>query len=153
CLTFKVSVLRSLVPPGVSSDWLASQLTQHLRGQRGYTLSLGGYHRRGPGFWLSAVYYANFGLFLLHRLPSRTLGSHLDLLVLAFQHGVLHPSHPKMLDPRAYTTQVVYVNFAGPPVPISSRQALLTSPKCQSQPKAGFHRVTLAEFRPIANLP
>src|SRR5262245_36001719 len=80
CLTSKVSVLRSLLPSGISSDWLASQLTQHLRGQRGYTLSFGGYHARGPGFWLSAVYYGNGGLFLLDGIRSRALGSDLDLL-------------------------------------------------------------------------
>src|SRR5262249_5661985 len=83
-------------------------------------------------------------------IRSRALGSDLDLLLLAFQHGVVQAPHPKMLDPRAYTTQAVYVNFAGPPSPITSRQTLLASPKCQLQPRTGFHRVTLAESQQVA---
>jgi hypothetical protein len=152
CLTFKVGVLRSLLPPGSSSDWLAGQLTQHLRGLRGYLFSFGGYHARGPGFWLSAAYYASGGLFLLDGARSRALGTDLDLLLMAFQHGVALPPHPKMLDPHSYSIQVVYVNYAGPLGPVTSRQSLLASPQCQAQPKAGYHRVTLAEFLPISSL-
>jgi hypothetical protein len=34
--------------------------------------------------------------------------------------------------------------------PVATRQALVTSPHCRTQPAAGFQRVTLAEFQPVA---
>jgi len=39
---------------------------------------------------------------------------------------------------------------AAPMAPVASRQALVTSPHCRTQPAAGFQRVTLAEFQPVA---
>jgi hypothetical protein len=150
CLSFKLAVLRSLLPAGSSSTALAVQLSQHVRGLRGFGLSFSGYHARGPGFWLGATYYARCGLFLLDGARSRSLGSDLDLLLLAFKHGVVAPPHPQMTDPHQYTTQVVYINFAQPTGPIATRQDLLSAPQCQLQPKAGFQRVTLAEFQPLA---
>jgi hypothetical protein len=142
--------LRALLPAGSSSTALAAQLSQHVRGLRGFGLSFGGYHARGPGFWLGASYFARCGLFLLDGARSRSLGSDLDLLLLAFKHGVVAPPHPQMLDAKQYTTQIVYVNFAQPTGPIATRQDLLAAPQCQLQPRAGFQRVTLAEFQPLA---
>src|SRR5262249_8590360 len=65
---------RSLLPSGATSSWLAGQLTQHLRKQRGFGLSFSGYHTKGPGFWLSVAYYNSCGLFLINGERSRTLG-------------------------------------------------------------------------------
>jgi hypothetical protein len=146
----RLGVPRALLPSGATAPWLAGQLTQHLRKQRGFTLSFSGYHTKGPGFWLSAAYYGACGLFLMNGERSRALGSDLDLLILAFRHGIAAPPDPRMVDPRQYATQEVYVRYTSPMAPIASRQALLTSPHCRSQPAAGFTRVTLAEFQPVA---
>lgn len=150
CLSFKLGVLQTLLPPTSMSFWLADQLTRHVRKLRGYTLSFAGYHARGPGFWLSGAYYGNCGVFLLDGARSRSLGSDLDLLLLAFKQGVIQPPDARMTDPHLYTTQVVHLDLSKPLGPISSRQDLLTSPLCQPQPKKGFHRITLAEYQPVA---
>jgi hypothetical protein len=146
----RVGVPASLLPVGSTSSWLADQLTRHLRTLRGYTLSLAGYHTKGPGFWLSVAYFGNCGLFLLNGDRSRALGNDLDLLLLAFKHGVLLPSDARMLDARQFTTQAAYVRFQGPIGRIGGKQQLLTSPHCRLQPAPGFQRVTLAEFGPLA---
>jgi hypothetical protein len=146
----RVGVPTSLLPAGSTSSSLADQLTRHLRTQRGFTLSLSGYHTKGPGFWLSVASYGGCGLFLLNGDRSRALGSDLDLLLLAFKHGVLLPSDPRMLDAKQYTTQVAYVRFQAPISRIGSKQQLLTSPHCRQQAASGFQRVTLAEFQPLA---
>ena len=62
----RLGVPRSLLPSGATSTWLAGQMTQHLRKQRGYGLSFSGYHTKGPGFWLSVAYYSACGLFLIN---------------------------------------------------------------------------------------
>jgi hypothetical protein len=146
----RLGVPRALLPSGATANWLAGQLTQHLRKQRGFALSFSGYHTKGPGFWLGAAYYASCGLFLLNGERSRALGGDLDLLILAFRHGVAAPPDPRMLDPRLYATQEAYVRFTAPMAPVASRQALVMSPHCRAQPAAGFQRVTLAEFQPAA---
>lgn len=146
----KVGVPRALLTAGTTSNALADGLTRHLRGQRGYTFAFGGYHTHGPGLWLSAAYLGSCGLFLLNGERSRNLGPDLDLLMLAFKHGVVLPLDARMLDPKQYTIQTVYVRFAGPVTPINCRQDLLTSPHCKQQPTPGFQRVTLAEFLPLA---
>ena len=97
CLSFKVGVLRSLLPSGSTSHTLANLLTQHMRRLRGFGLAFSGYHARGPGFWLSAAYYARCGLFLLDGARSRPLGSDLDLLMMAFKHGVAQPLDPQII--------------------------------------------------------
>jgi hypothetical protein len=150
CLSFKVGVLRSLLAAGSTAHALANLLSQHMRQLRGFSLAFSGYHARGPGFWLSAAYYSRCGVFLIDGARSRPLGTDLDLLMLAFKHGVTQPPDPLMLDPKQYQTQTVYVNFATPLGPIANRLGLLASPQCHLQPKAGFQRVTLAEFQPIA---
>jgi hypothetical protein len=149
----RLGVPRALVPTGATANWLAGQLTQHLRKQRGFSLSFSGYHTKGPGFWLSAAYYSSCGLYLLNGERSRALGTDLELLVLAFRHGIAAPPDPRMLDPRLYTTQEAYVRFTAPMAAIASRQALVTSPHCRSHPAPGFQRVTLAEFQPAARTP
>jgi len=78
CLN-KVGVLRSLLAGRHHHLHPGGQLDPAPARQRGYTLSLSGYHARGPGFWLSAVYYGSCGLFLLSGERSRQLGSDLDL--------------------------------------------------------------------------
>jgi hypothetical protein len=150
CLTYKAGVLRGLLPPGISSDALADQVTQHMRAVRGFDLSFGGYHMRGGGFWLNAAYYDRCGLFLIDGARSRATGSDLDLLVLAFRQGVAQPPDPRMTDPKLYQTQVVYVDFTVPVLPVGSKQDLLSSAQCRLHPATGFHRVTLAEFQPLA---
>ncbi len=151
CLSFKLGVRQSLLPQGSLSHSVADQLTRHVRKLRGYSLSFAGYHAQGPGFWLSAVYYSSCGVFLLDGARSRSLGSDLDLLMLAFKQGVAQPPDPKMADAQLYTTQVVYLDLTTPLGPVASRQALLGSPLCQAQPKKGFHRVTLADYLPVAS--
>ena len=146
----KIGVPRSLLASGTTSNALADGLTRHLRAQRGYTFAFGGYHTHGPGLWLSASYLGSCGIFLLNGERSRNLGSDLDLLLLAFKHGVVLPLDARMLDVKQYTTQTVHVRFAGPVTAINSRQDLLASPHCKLQPTPGFQRATLAEFQPLA---
>src|SRR5438270_1584626 len=136
CLSFKIGTLRSLLPAGnATCYWLASALTQHFRARRGYTWAVAGYHAQGPGFWLSAAYVASAGLFLLDGERSRGRGSDLDLLLLAFQHGVAPVSDPGMLDVRQYATRVAYLNFGGLAGPVGSLAGLLASPHCLAQQK------------------
>lgn len=140
----------TLLPPGTNSHTLATALSQHVRSRRGFAVSVGGYHARGPGFWLGAIYYGRSGVFLLDGERSRRLGTDLELLLMAFKHGVMAPPDPRMLDPKLYSVQTVYVNYAAPLPNIASRQALLSSPQCRLQPHPGWHKVTLAEFQPLA---
>jgi hypothetical protein len=145
-----LGTLTSLVPSGSTTYGLANDLTQHVRLHRGFKLSFGGYHARGPGFWCSGVYLDCCGLFLLNGERSRPLGTDLEILLLAFKHGVLTPPDPRMDNPALYTTQEVFVNFAGWTGPLAGKAALLASKFCRSQPSTGFQRVTLAEFQPLA---
>jgi hypothetical protein len=151
CLA-RVAVPATLLPAGTSSYNLARQLTDHLRVKRGFALNVSGYHVAGPGFWLSAAYYRS-GLFLLCAERSRQLGSDLDLLLLAFRHGVLQPPDTRMRDPKQYALETVYVNFGTCQPAITGKQALLSSPQCRSQPRSGWQKVTLAEFLPVSQAP
>jgi len=148
CLA-RVAVPASLLAAGTSSYNLARQLTDHLRAKRGFALSVSGYHVAGPGFWLSAAYYRS-GLFLLSGERSRQLGSDLDLLLLAFRHGVLQPPDSRMRDPKQYALETVYVNYATFQPAVVGKQALLSAPQCRAQPRTGWQKVTLAEFLPVA---
>jgi hypothetical protein len=149
CLTYKVGVLRALLPVGLTADQLAELVTQHMRSVRGFSDSFGGYHMRAGGFWLNAAYYDSCGLFLIDGARSRAAGSDLDLLLLAFKHGVLAPPDPRMTDPQLFATQVLYVDFSVPVLPVQNKHDLLCSPQCRPHPASGFHRVTLAEFLPL----
>lgn len=148
CLA-RIAAPTAVLPAGTSSYSLARQLTDHLRAQRGFTLSVSGYHVAGPGFWLSAAYYP-CGLFLISGERSRQLGSDLDLLLLAFQHGVVQPPDPRMRDARQYALETAYVNFASCQPRIPSKQAFLGSSQCRAQARAGWQKVTLAEFLPAS---
>ncbi len=148
CLNFKVGALQALLPPGTTVYTLADELTRHNRQRRGFDGTTSGYHTQGAGFWLSAAWYANCGLFLINGERSRALGSDLDLLMLAFKNGVVKAPDQRMLDPHLYVTQTVYVNYAGAPIAVRSRQDLLSSPQCRVQAHKDFHKATLAEFLP-----
>jgi hypothetical protein len=138
----------SLLPAGMDSYRLAEQLTQHVRKQRGYSLSVSGYWTKGPGFWFSAAYYP-CGIFLVHGERSRPVGSDLDQLLLAFHHGVIAPPDPRMIDPKQYAVQIVYGNFARVSA-IKSKQELLASPQVRTQAMSGWQKLTLAEFLPVS---
>jgi hypothetical protein len=151
CLA-RVGVPLSLLPTGTTGHSLATVLTNHLRQQRGFALAFSGYHTRGPGFWLSATYY-DCGLFLINGERSRQRGSDLDLLLLAFQHGVIPPPDPRMNDRKHYTVQTVHVNFSKFQPRILNKQGLLAAPQCRTQTTAGWQKVTLAEFLPVTTQP
>jgi hypothetical protein len=142
----------SLLPAGVDSTQLASQVTLHLRGKRGFSQSVSGYFTTGPGFWFSAVFYP-CGLFLINGERSRPRGSDLDQLLLAFQHGLLTPLDPRMLDARQYNVSIVYANFAGAVTVPANKADLLSLPQVRTQPVSGWQKLTLAEFIPLANSP
>jgi hypothetical protein len=146
----KVGVPRTMLTAGTTSAGLADALSRHLRAQRGYTFAFSGYHTHGPGLWLGAAYIGSCGLFLLNGERSRNLGSDLDLLLLAFKHGVVLPVDARMLDAKQFATSTIYVRFNAPMTPIASKQDLLASPYSKQQPTPGFQRVTLAEFLPAA---
>jgi hypothetical protein len=154
CLMFEVAALQSMLPAGTTCKQFAQELTRHVRHQRGYHFSFAGYHTAGPGFWLSGVYYSQLGCFLLDGERSRSLGSDLDLLMLAYQHKIVNTSDPRMLDLAQYKTQTVYLSRTTPLVPVGSRHDLLSLPQVQAQPPGvyGWKRVTMAEFQPIASL-
>ena len=105
-----VGVLASLLPNGMYSHQLADEVSRHVRAHRGYSVSLSGYHTQGPGFWFGAVYWASCNVFLLDGERSRKLGTDLDLLMLSFQHGVLKPSTPAMLNPASFVVQPLFLD-------------------------------------------
>ncbi len=152
CLT-RMGVPLSLLSTGMGSASLATLLSDHMRVKRGFTLALSGYHARGPGLWLSAVYYGTCGLFLINGERSRQAGSDLDLLLLAFQHGIVQAPDPRMRDPKQFAVSTVHVNFSTHQPTIASKQALLTSPQCRTTSASGWQKVTLAEFLPLSQAP
>lgn len=153
CLSFRVGGLISQLGSGMTQYQLARDLTDHVRQQRGYTLSFGGYHTQGGGFWLSAAYWHPSGLFLLKsdRGTSPT-SSDVDLLIRAFQNGVAHPLEPSMLDAAQYRSQRVFLDVVGLRGPMSAA-ALLGSSHVSQTRKRGYVEVTLAEYLPIAGRP
>jgi hypothetical protein len=139
-------VLGSLLPKSMNKYQLADQLSEHVRVRRGYSLSVSGYNAKGPGFWFSAVYWASCNVFLLDAERSRQLGSDLDLLMLAFQHGVLKAPTPEMLKPASFAVQPVYYDVRQPMPAVSAKADLLTAPGISLQPVTGWKKLTLAEF-------
>lgn len=137
----------SLLANGTTSHALADQLTQHVRAKRGYTLSVGGYHTQGPGFYISAVYWSSCRTFLLGGERSRKLGSDLDLLQLAFRHGVLTPPEPGMVNAAHFSVETVYVDPAQILPAVTTKHALLQWPGLRVQPVSGWQKLTLAEFK------
>jgi hypothetical protein len=146
-----VGVLASLLPTGMSSYQLADQLSQHVRALRGYSLSVSGYHTNGPGFWLSAVYWTSCQMFLVCGDRSRSLGSDLDLLMLAFQHGVLKSTSLGMLNPTSFTVQPLYHDSRQTLPAVTVRADLLSATGISTQPVKGWKDLTLAEFVGPAN--
>jgi hypothetical protein len=143
----------ALLSQGLASHTLADLLTQHVRAKRGYSLSVGGYHTQGPGFYISAVYWANCRLFLLNGERSRKLGTDLDLLLLAFRHGVLTPPDPGMIHAGNFAIETVYLDPARLLPAVTNKLTLLQSPGVRCQPVAGWHKLTLAEYRPPTPAP
>jgi hypothetical protein len=141
-----VGVLASLLPNGLHSYQLADEVSRHLRARRGYSLSVSGYHTQGPGFWLSAVYWSSCNVFLIDGDRSRNRGTDLDLLMLSFQHGVLKPPVPAMLDPRSFVVTPIFLDVRQPIGPVVTKADLFTSAGVSALPKAGWKKVTMAEF-------
>jgi hypothetical protein len=141
-----IGTLASLLPQGMHSYQLADELSRHVRADRGYSQSLSGYHTQGPGFWFSAVYWSSCRIFLLDGERSRKMGTDLDLLMLAFQHGVLKPPTPAMLDPTSFAVQSLFLDVRRTIPPVASKADLLTAHCVSAQPAAGWKRVTMAEF-------
>ncbi|MBY0229313.1 MAG: hypothetical protein K2W96_08555 [Gemmataceae bacterium] len=148
----KLAVPQALLPAGTTSATLAQALSDHLRIKRGYALARSGYHAVGPGFWLGVAYYG-CGLFLLSAERSRSLGTDLDMLMLALKHKLVPPPDPRMNDPKLYRTETVHVNFSQFQAGIAGKAQLLASPQASAQAKPGWQKATLAEFLPLAAPP
>lgn len=149
CLNFHPAALVSLLPLGMTSYALANALTAHVRALRGYRWATGGYHTAGTGFWLNAAYYGN-GLFLVDAARNRNARTDVEMLIEAFQHGVVQPEDPRMLDPTFYTSELSYINMSKPIAPVRSKQDLLSSPQRSATPRQGYSRVSIVEFQPLA---
>ncbi len=153
CLSFRVGGLISQLGSGMTQYQLARDITHHMRVQRGYTLSFGGYHTQGGGFWLSAAYWHPSGVFLLKSdRGASQASSDIDLLVRAFQNGVAQPLEPNMLDASQYRSQRVFLNMVGLHGPMSAA-ALLGSSHVSQTRKRGYVEVTVAEYLPVAGRP
>lgn len=123
-----VGVLASLLPKGMYSYQVADQLSQHVCARRRYSLSIGGYHSKGPGFWFSAAFWTSCNVFLLDGERSRQLGTDLELLMLAFQHGVLKPPVPGMLKAASFTVQALFHDGQHTLPTVLVKADLLTAP-------------------------
>jgi hypothetical protein len=145
----RFGALAALLPPSTTAAMLAADLTDHIRIQRGYAQSLGGYHGGGAGFWLSAAYFDG-GFFLLDgsqgSQPSRPV---LDLLADAIQRRLLRAADPRMIDPQHFAQQQVYVDVRQLPAGLRTPAQLRASAGFSLTPAVGFQRVTLAEFLPL----
>jgi hypothetical protein len=148
-----IGALASLLPNGMHSYQLADELTRHMRAYRGYSVSLSGYHTKGPGFWFGAAYWASCNVFLLDGERSRNLGTDLDLLMLSFQHGVLSPPTPAMLDPTSFVVRPLFLDLQQPIRGVAAKADLLTASGVSLQAVAGWKKVTMAEFVGAASQP
>lgn len=144
----RIAVPQALLPSGTTTYSLSKALSDHMRQKRGFASARSGYTTTGPGFWLSYAYY-DCGLFLLSAERSRSLGTDLDVLMLAFQHKAATPPDPRMTDPKLFKLETVHVNFSQFQ-PVASKQQLLASPQVKAAPQQGWAKVTLAEFLPLA---
>ncbi|MBI2566853.1 MAG: hypothetical protein HYV63_07480 [Candidatus Schekmanbacteria bacterium] len=157
CLSYRLAVRMSDLPPGMDVYGFGQELTEHVRKLRGFSQSVGGYHARGPGFWLSAIYYAQCGVFLARgdRSVSRSGGDpqkDLDALLAGFKHGVITAADPKMLRSDQYRLHRVYVSFAQW-APVKSVHDVFASPQVRMKPASGFASATMAEYLPVASAP
>lgn len=148
CYDFRLVVLSSLLTPTMTAKELSDLLSEHMRQQRGYGLSFGGYHYgNGAGFWLTAVYYPLCGVFLLNGRSSRSVGSDLDLLIMALKQKVVPAPDVGMLDPANYNVQTVYLDIT-PLGTITDRQSLFSCPRFSLKPRVGWNDFTMAEYLP-----
>ncbi len=152
CLSFHIGALARLLPPQMTSDQLAREVSQHVRQLRGFAWSVGGYHYACNKIWLSAAYYPG-GLFLLDGSRNHDGRSDLDLLLEAFRGGLIKPQDPRMLDAGQYTTQEVYLDMSAPITPVRNRHDILRSKQCSPTFRVSSRRVTLAEFLPMTVQP
>lgn len=155
CLSFYVSTLDSLLPAKMDEYRLAKSLSQHVQQLRGVTVATGGYHVEASGFWLNAAYFAQGGFFLLDGESSRNIGSDLDLLMLALNHGVLSVSEPGIDDPANYAVQTIAMDrTSGPMGHLTTVAHLLAAPYVSTSPTkpTGWLNVTLAEFLPVSTI-
>jgi hypothetical protein len=145
----RFGALASLLPRATTAAMLAADLTTHIRTQRGYAQSLGGFHGAGAGFWLSAAYFDG-GFFLLDgsqgAQPPLPV---LDLLADAIRQRLLRAADPRMIDPQHYALQQVYIDVRQLPPVLQTPAQLRASAGFSLTPAAGFQRVTLAEFLPL----
>ena len=149
CLSFRVGALPSTLPRGMSSHALANELSAHVRGLRGYVWATSGYSSAGTGLWITAAYYGN-GLFLVDASRNGSQSTDLDILIRAFQLGVVSPEDPRMVLAALYTSEVVYVDMTQPITPVRCKQDLLASPHCRTTRTPGYQRATVLEFVPLA---
>jgi hypothetical protein len=150
CLFFRLGIDTTLLPPGTSTYQVARELSAHMRAHRGYDFSLSGYHAQGSGFWLSAAYWAQHGLFFLGNTRGSSNGKPpLDVLFEAIQTGLVANLHPNLTDRSQYICHDVYLSVVPPAAPMSMA-SLLNSCHVSSQKKPNYVPVTLAEFQPIA---
>ena len=127
---------------------VAQELTRHVQKTRGYSLSIGGYHTSGTGFWLSAAYWPIAQIFVLR---SRGQQSALNALQEAFQSGVISPPDPGMLNPSSFLMYDVFLK-SNPPAQPTSLSALLGSSNVSRTPKPGYRPVTLAAYQALSQV-
>jgi hypothetical protein len=149
CTAFRVGALVSTLPHGMTAQSLATALSAHVQGLRGFVWATSGSFT-AAGAWLSAAYYGS-GLFIVDASRNNTQRTDLDVLISAFQRGFVTPEHPRMLVPTLYTSEVVYLDMALPILPVRSKQDLLASPRCRTTPASGHRRACILEFTPLSN--
>ncbi len=147
CLSFHCAVSARLLTVGWDQYKLAREVTEHVRRQRNYRLSTGGYHTAGKGLWLSVGYWAHLGLFVMKQDTSKQ--PRLTALITAFQHGVLPPLRRGMMNPKNYQTHDTYLRID--PLPTARTVPdLLASSSVSARPHAGYVSVVLAEYLPVS---
>lgn len=149
CLSFRIGCPVGDLPPSLTHRQAAAELTEHVRRLRGYALSIGGYHT-AIGDWLSAAYWDQAGVFVLHTDRGSTAAKPaLDVLIRAMQVGLVPVADAAMLDPHEYQTQDVFLSVCPPPA-VTTLAALLGSAHVSHTWRSGDNKVTLAAFLPVA---
>ncbi len=148
CLSFHVGALRSHLPGIKYGSHLATQLTEHMRQLRGYAWSVGGYHVSAR-IWLSAAYFP-CGVVLISGERNPQHNDDLACLITGFKHGVVQATDPAMLQSANYRVHTAYLDMSKPIAPVRDIGDILTSPQCSTNYRQGYHRVTVAEFLPVA---
>lgn len=150
CSTFRLSVLEALLPSGADATSFAAELTQHVRTERGYLWSLGGYQYLGSGngFWLNAAYLGR-GLFLVDGSSNSSTQGDVEFLVRAFKNNLATPEDPGMLRVGAFQSKVVYLDLrrARQLDQVQGSQDLLQTVPWSARAKSGFVRVAILEYQ------